>query len=121
MTNTTPNNRKMAATFKKLGFEKSPLQMTRVGLTYRLIDDDNSTKFTFGKGLNDNVQVSSPRRADFPSVIIFTENKWEEIQRNEWIWPHLEAFGYESALNMRTILLAMAAGYADMIESERAN
>lgn len=118
---TAPNNRKMAATFKKLGFEKSPLQMTRVGLTYRLKDDESNTLFTFGKGMNDNIQVSAPHRVDFPSLIIFTESKWAELQRDDWIWPHLVAFHNQEALNMRTILLAMAAGYADMVNHERAN
>ena len=119
MTNTTPNNRKMAATLKKLGFEKSPLQLTRVGLSYRLKDDKKSPLFTFGKRDGDNIMVSVTRRDDFPSVYFLTEEKWEEIQRNEWIWPHLLAFGYESAINTRTILLAIAAGYADMVEYER--
>ena len=54
----TMTNRQMAAAFKKIGFHKSELQMTRMGNSYTY--KDSKALFTFPKGHKQNFQISAP-------------------------------------------------------------
>ena len=56
----TMTNRQMAAAFKKIGFHKSELQMTRMGNSYTY--KDSKALFTFPKGHKENFQISTTTR-----------------------------------------------------------
>ena len=48
----------MASAFRKLGFHKPQLQMTRMGLSYSY--KDSRAMFTFPRGHKENFQISAP-------------------------------------------------------------
>jgi hypothetical protein len=104
----------MAGRLKSLGFEKSRMQMTRHGLSYK--HPDNSALFTFGKHPESSVMVTAPDNPGW-SFAFLTMNTWERIQQNPWVvlpWEEPED-GVEQPLCHREILLCWARAFADML------
>ena len=109
-------NRQMSAAFKKLGFKKSSIQMTRTALSYEL--EGSPGLFTFGKGQNDRIMVTG-LKSRYPgfNFVLLTSESWQRVQENPWIYPYL--FENRGNLNQRSILLAVAAGYRDFVEFKK--
>jgi hypothetical protein len=104
----------MSARLRKLGFVKSPIQITRNGLSYK--HPDASALFTFGKPMASSVHVTAPDHPQW-SFAFLTIDTWERIQQNPWVvlpWEEPED-GVEQPLCHREILLCWARGFADML------
>jgi len=111
----TYTNRQMAAQFKKLGFEKSPIQMTRVGLTYK--HPKGSALFTFGKRPEMNVQISAPDDEGW-TMIILTEMHWARFMSNPFCQFPMNPDDDSEYMSAREFLLCVARGYANYKKSE---
>ena len=101
----TMTNRQMAAAFKKIGFHKSELQMTRMGNSYTY--KDSKALFTFPKGHKQNFQISAPGH-DGWSCFIFSQAKWDAFQVN----PHIKWDAFDMNPTPMTALLCIADGFA---------
>ena len=113
----TLTNRQMAARLKKLGFEKSRMQMTRHGLSYK--HPDSSALFTFGKSPDSGIMVTAPDDKGW-SMAFLSQEAWSRIQQNEWVQFPLDLTSNPAITPMspREILLCVARGFADMLEEE---
>ena len=101
----TMTNRQMAAAFKKIGFHKSELQMTRMGNSYTY--KDSKALVTFPKGHKQNFQISAPDH-DGWSCVIFSQAKWDAFQVN----PHIDWEAFDMNPTPMTALLCIAGGFA---------
>ena len=113
-----PTNRQMAAAFKKIGFHKPNLQMTRMGNSYTY--KDTGAMFTFPKNHKEKFQISVP---DYPnwSCIILNQEKWQELQYNpyiNWHWDKTKPF--DGSLSPMEVLLCIARGFAQFIDDKEA-
>tara|TARA_R110002012_G_scaffold287460_4_gene479840 strand:- start:35 stop:343 length:309 start_codon:yes stop_codon:yes gene_type:complete len=95
----------MAAAFKKMGFKKSNLQMTRMGNSYTY--KDSGAMFTFPKAHKEKFQISAPGH-DGWSCIILSQAKWDELQEN----PHINWVAFEMHPTPMTALICIAMGFA---------
>jgi hypothetical protein len=106
---TNPTNRQMAAAFKKIGFHKCRLQMTRMGHTYTY--KETGAMFTFPKNHKEKFQITAPGH-DGWSCIILSEEKWQSLQENPYIdW---DAFNIDPGA--MSALLCIARGFARFID-----
>ena len=101
----TMTNRQLAAAFKKIGFHKSELQMTRMGNSYTY--KDSKALFTFPKGHKENFQISA-RDHDGWSCFILSQAKWDAFQVN----PHIDWGAFDMNPTPMTALLCIAGGFA---------
>lgn len=104
------NNRQMAAAFKKIGFNKSRLQMTRIGNSYTY--KDSGAVFTFPKRHKNNFQISAPGHEGW-SCFIFSQEKWDAFQVN----PHIDWEAFDINPTPMTALLCIAGGFAQYYDS----
>tara|TARA_Y100000004_G_scaffold133275_1_gene150548 strand:+ start:322 stop:663 length:342 start_codon:yes stop_codon:yes gene_type:complete len=104
------NNRQMAAAFRKIGFNKSRLQMTRIGTSYTY--KDSGAVFTFPKGHKQNFQISAPGHEGW-SCFIFSQEKWDAFQVN----PHIDWEAFDINPTPMTALLCIAGGFAQYYDS----
>ena len=106
----TMTNRQMAAAFRKIGFNKSRLQMTRVGNSYTY--KDSGAVFTFPKGHKNNFQITAPGHEGW-SCFIFSQEKWDALQVN----PHIDWEAFDINPTPMTALLCIAGGFAQYYDS----
>jgi hypothetical protein len=112
---TNPTNRQMAAAFKKIGFHKCNLQMTRMGYSYTY--KDTGAMFTFPKAHKEQFQISAPGY-DGWSCIILSEEKWQSLQENpyiDWHWDKTKPF--DGRLSAMEVLLCIARGFAVFVDA----
>ena len=108
-------NRQMAAAFKKIGFTKSPIQMTKQGLSYTY--KDTNALFTFPKSHKEKFQISAPGFEGW-SCIMLNERKWKQYQENpyiDWHWDEGKG-GTLGELSPMKALLCIARGFAQFVE-----
>jgi hypothetical protein len=107
-------NRQMANAFKSIGFSKSEMQMTRMGITYK--HPESRALFTFAKAQTGGISISAPGEDKIWSAPIgVTQEKFDQ-----WIdegiafpWNPNDA-GQE--IGLREILLCVARAFSQMHE-----
>tara|TARA_R110002012_G_C11592452_1_gene606401 strand:+ start:1084 stop:1437 length:354 start_codon:yes stop_codon:yes gene_type:complete len=110
-------NQKLSLAFKKLGFHKSSLQMTRMGISYTY--KDSGALFTFPKSHKEQFQISAPGyNHQRWSCFMLSDDIWEEYQQNpyiDWHWDKTKPFNGE--LSPMEALLCIARGFARMVDA----
>jgi hypothetical protein len=108
------NNKQMAAAFKKIGFAKSPIQMTKQGLSYTY--KSTQALFTFPESHKEKFQISAPGFEGW-SCIMLNERKWKQYQENPYIdWHWDEAKPWTGELSPMEALLCIARGFAQYVD-----
>jgi|TARA_R110000824_G_scaffold67977_1_gene176067 hypothetical protein len=112
------NNRQMSIAFKKLGFSKSDLQLTRMGISYS--HPLSNALFTFAKRMDGGVTSSAPgqeRMWSFP-LGLSAEKYYGFINAGiEFPW---DLNSNPDEMSPREALLCIARGFGKMLEEEAA-
>jgi hypothetical protein len=112
----TFNNRQMSAAFKKLGFRKSDLQLTRMGISYK--HPWSKALFTFAKAENGGIACSAPGEDKMWSFPIgLTQEKFEAFEQAGIRFPLVEGSNADQ-IGIREVLLCIARGFGEMLEEE---
>ena len=108
----------MAAAFKKLGFNKSDMQLTRMGISYQ--HPLSKALFTFAKSMNGNVTSSAPGEARLWSFPIgLTSEKYWALRDDGMRVPLNDKPGTTGEeLTAREALLCVARHYSEMLEKK---
>lgn len=112
----TFTNRQMSAAFKKLGFNKSNLQLARNGLSYK--HPLSGALFTFAKAENGGITCSAPGEDKLWSFPIgLTQEKFEAFEQAGIRFPWVEGSNADQ-IGVREVLLCIARGFGEMLEEE---
>jgi hypothetical protein len=113
----TFTNRQMSAAFKKLGFNKSNLQLARNGLSYK--HPLSGALFTFAKAENGGITCSAPGEDKLWSFPIgLSQEKFEAFEQAGVEFP-LDKNSTEQ-ISLREALLCIARSFGEMIEKKEA-
>ena len=111
----TFTNRQMSAAFKKLGFNKSNLQLARNGLSYK--HPLSGALFTFAKAENGGITCSAPGEDKLWSFPIgLSQEKFEAFEQAGVEFP-LDKNSTEQ-ISLREALLCIARGFASHVEAD---
>lgn len=112
------NNRQMSAAFKAMGFHKSNLQLTRIGISYS--HPLSNALFTFAKRMDGGVTSSAPgedRMWSFP--IGLTSEKYWALRDDGMRVPLNDKPGSTGEeMTAREALLCVARHFGEMLEKK---
>jgi hypothetical protein len=112
-----PNNRQMAARFKKLGFVKPDLALSRNALHYKL--PGYNALFMFSKSEKGGIACSSPDSEGALRVFSFplglTQSKFEDFIKMGVDF----SFDESGELSLRQALLDIAAFFVTVVNEEK--